>query len=101
MSVCSYGRVVGATWLFVILVGCTDREPDASGPGPDPGGDGKADEASELTLTLSSSGGMLRAKETPRFSGAPSGSAAKFACPTEGRTPDGWRLICERGQEQL
>jgi hypothetical protein len=96
MFVCPNRLVAAATWLVVILVGCTDRETDDGSIG----GDGKADEAAELTLTLSSSGGVMRAKETPRFSGAPP-TSRKFTCATEGRTPDGFRLICERGQEQL
>ncbi|MBS1119854.1 MAG: hypothetical protein H6Q90_2082 [Deltaproteobacteria bacterium] len=90
--------VVGALSLGIVLVGCVSQE---AGEEEGTVGDGKADGISEFTLKLNRlQDGTLRAKETPKLVGAPSGST-KFTCPTEGRTPDGWRLLCERGDEQL
>lgn len=81
--------------VVVALVGCADPEDVTS---DDDGGavDGKADGVTQFKLALSAT---LRAKETPKLPGAPSGSAS-FAC-TETRTMEGWRLSCERGHEQL
>jgi len=88
---------VGALSLGIALVGCVSQDGDPEGTV----GDGKADGISEFTLKINRlQNGTLRAKETPKLPGAPSGST-KFTCPTEGRTADGWRLLCERGEEQL
>jgi hypothetical protein len=81
---------------MLVFAGCIDPGDDAS----DSVSDGKADGVSAFTLKLTTSSGVLRAIETPKLPGAPS-TSTKFACPTDERTADGWRLICDRGQEQL
>lgn len=65
------------------------------------GGGGKDDGIAEFRLSLTSSGGVLRARETPRLPGSVSGSTASFTCPVDDRKPTGWRLLCERGKERL
>ncbi len=70
---------------------------------PDEGtvSDGKADGIAEFRLALNrTSAGVQRAKESPKLPGAPAGTT-KFTCPIDERTADGWRLLCERGKEQL
>lgn len=86
--------VVGA--LLVLASGCVgDGEPDEGVVS-----DGKADGIAEFTLKLNSTTTGMRAKESPKLPGAPSGST-KFKCPVDDRTDQGWRLVCERGSEQL
>src|ERR1043165_1352692 len=84
---------VGALLLF----GCADVSD------PDEGfvSDGKADGIAEFTLKINTTAsGVVRAKESPKLPGAPSGTT-KFTCPVDDRTDEGWRLLCERGKEQL
>jgi hypothetical protein len=82
-------------FVALALIGCAaDPQDDATVA------DGKTDGITEFRLTLTTSGSTLRAKETPKLPGAPSGTTS-FACPTDGRTADGWRLLCDRGQERL
>jgi hypothetical protein len=79
--------------ISLMLFGCTDAEnadDDATVV------DGKADGVTEFKLSITST---LRAKETPKLPGAPSGSTS-FAC-NETRTDDGWRLACTRNKEEL
>ncbi len=79
--------------ISLMLVGCTDAPDD---PSDETVVDGKADGVTEFKLGITST---LRAKETPKLPGAPSGSTS-FSC-SETRNPDGWRLACVRGSEQL
>ena len=83
---------------LLFAVGCTDE----AGPIDDDAVavDGKSDGVTSFTLALSTSSGVIQAKETPKLPGAPTGTA-KLACAVDDRTDNGWRLICDRGQEQL
>jgi len=81
------------------LGGCADQEADS----PDDGAsvvDGKGDGVTEFTIKLTTSSGVLRAADSPKLPGAPSGTT-KFSCPDDTRTDEGWRLLCSRGSEQL
>lgn len=80
----------------LLLAGCVDEA------APDPGtvSDGKADGVAEFKLKLNKTQQGMRAKESPKLPGAPS-TSTKFTCPIDERTADGWRLLCERGNEQL
>lgn len=90
----------GAFSLAVVVAGCV--EPGVEDDGDATVVDGKGDGVTEFTLTLTtSSGGALRAKESPKLSGATSGSTASFSCASESRTDEGWRVICERGKERM
>jgi hypothetical protein len=89
--------VASVVSLAAVLTGCTDREDDSD----EVVVDGKADGPSEVTIKLKLTSGKLRASESPKLAGAASGSTASFACPTDNRTPEGWRALCERGQERL
>jgi hypothetical protein len=84
-----------ALGALLLLAGCIEAEPEEGVVS-----DGKADGISELKLKITKSAGKLRAKESPKLAGAPSGSTS-FSCPTEERTGDGWRLLCKRGKEEL
>lgn len=84
--------VVGA----LLLAGCVDESAFDEGTVSD----GKADGIAEFKLKLNSTQSGMRAKESPKLPGAPA-TTAKFTCPIDDRTTDGWRLVCERGQEQL
>lgn len=58
---------------------------------------GKADGVSEISVRLTWSSGMLHASESPKLAS----STGSFACATDDRTADGWRLVCRRGSETL
>src|ERR1043165_8068190 len=89
----------GAFSLAVLVVGCV--EPGVEDDGDATVVDGKGDGVTEFTLTLTTTTSSFKAKETPKLSGATSGSTASFTCANESKTDEGWRVICERGKEKL
>jgi hypothetical protein len=89
--------VAGVVSLGVALIGCADPEPVDGDEATVV--DGKGDGVTSFGLELYKYGGILRARETPKLSG--STSSTSFACPTDERTTEGWRLGCTRGKEQL
>jgi hypothetical protein len=58
---------------------------------------GKADGIAQFDLAITTSSGVLRAKETPKLGS----SSTSFACAVDDRTEGGWRLLCTRGKERL
>jgi hypothetical protein len=89
----------GLSLAALALVGCVDPAADEDDTGTVV--DGKGDGISSFKITLTKSSGILRGRETPKLPGATSGSTALFACRTDDRTENGWRLLCARGHEQL
>lgn len=84
---------------IALLASCAGEEADDDGV---VGVGGKDDGVTEfkLTLTTSSTTGAVRAKETPKLAGAPTGTTS-FSCAVDDKTDQGWRLLCSRGKERL
>ena len=91
----SLTRLVVGAFSLAALIGCVDQD---EGDGSDAVVDGKADGISSFKVKLTSSSGTYRATDTPKLT---TGSTGSFACATDARTPNGWRLVCTRSKEQL